>query len=236
MSSPSESSFVKEFQNLHVLSHACDLERMDELVQDLTNALEETICGNDEEESLNLACKKKQRSRQRSRRRPRSAIKLPGDISEASESSIDEAIKDLMENKTSRQSDSDDLLMTTKRMTSFRAPTHVVPLAESDSFTENFSPNRPNRRRKRGKRMAIDADVDHKSDGQVTGEFPSSAKTPTLQAKKDNVLECNFIRDCGGMLPGKRKRVERKFLDSCSAASPDNNDGAGTSHMDNGYK
>ena len=60
MSAQSESSFVKEFQNLHVLSHACDLERMDELVQDLTNALEETMCANDDGESVSVACKKKQ--------------------------------------------------------------------------------------------------------------------------------------------------------------------------------
>lgn len=186
--------------------------------------------------------KRRQRCRQRSRRRPKLGGKHTGNISEASESSIDEAkldLNQLMQLK-GQHSDSDDLLMTTQRMPSFHNHSMMSLAAESDSVTENLSPNRHHRRRKRGKRMAVDRLDQEPDKGHM--DLPDFAQTvkqaKNSQGKKNEVMEigAHFQRDCEGMLPGKRKRTDGGHADSCDAASHDNYDGAGTSHMDCGFR
>ena len=84
-----------------------------------------------------------------------------GNMSEASESSIDEAlIKDYMETIANNSGDSDDLIHMAKLQSYIHFHNHSISVAESDSFTENFSPMRPSRRRRRFKRMAVDPQPD----------------------------------------------------------------------------
>lgn len=151
-----ESKIVEEFQNLQVIA-AYDFFKMDELVHDLTNALEESSHSKNKGRAMDYSRKIKRRCKKRkSHSNPMMAWEL-GNMSEASESSIDEAIKDYMEN-IAQQSDSDDLLTAAHRLPSLvaMASNPVLSLAESDSVNENFSPMRPHRRRRRYKRMAVD--------------------------------------------------------------------------------
>ena len=166
---PMESSIVAGLQNLQVLA-AYDFQKMDELVHDLTNALEESTKGHNGERSASeqsrasgskskLCRKKKCKKRKSACHGGSGGSRLHGNISEASESSLDEALKDYMEN-IAQQSDSDDLLLSAHRLqslTSLPSQVQVLSFAESDSVTENISPLRPQRRRRRQfKRMAVD--------------------------------------------------------------------------------
>ena len=154
---------MEGLQNLRVLA-AYDLAVMDDLVRDFTLALEESskrtsMSGSRAQDII----RKKRRFK---KRKPVHCHSLhTGNMSEASESSIDEAFKDYIENMT-RQSDSDDYLIENSRQkipslsifSSISAPL----LVESDSVTENISPMRPQRRRRHLKRMAIDPDQQKK--------------------------------------------------------------------------
>ncbi len=182
-----ENSIVKDFQNLHVLNTYNF--RMDELVQDLTNALEESARTSKSKhiDTYVRRCKKR-RSR---KRRPPGTGKDGGNLSEASESSIDEALKDYMESMF-QQSDSDDLVAA-RRLSALPLTnlSHALSLAESDSVTENFSPMRLHRRRRKCKRMAIDPQPDH--DFMVPALRPKfkrmRSKVKTLEARTDNVMD-----------------------------------------------
>lgn len=198
---------MKDFQNLHVLN-TYNSERMDELVQDLTNALEETTRTSKSKnmDSYARRCKKR-RSR---KRRPPGAGKDGGNLSEASESSIDEALKDYMES-VFQQSDSDDVVAA-RRISSLPLGhlSHALSLAESDSVTENFSPMRIHRRRRKCKRMAIDPQPDQ--DFMIPTLKPKfkrmRSKVKTLEARTDNVMDTENDGKCS---------------DSCLAAAEEHN-------------
>ncbi|KAK7502712.1 hypothetical protein BaRGS_00005962 [Batillaria attramentaria] len=157
-----ESNIVQDFQNLRVFSNR-NINRMDELVQDLTNALEETSKvsrsgGNQENGISSGTVGRRQHKRRRGTRR--AAVNIywkRGTISEASESSIDEAIRDYIDNSVVTHSDSDDLALTHPKHRLMVPMSEPIPAVESDSFTENLSPLRPQRRRRRYKHMAVDS-------------------------------------------------------------------------------
>ncbi|KAI1895500.1 hypothetical protein AGOR_G00106900 [Albula goreensis] len=147
---------------------------MDELVHDLASALEQTSEQNKleelwEEMVLSPLQQRRQIRRRRGRKRRCDSSLHPLEharcLSEASESSLDEAAKDCRENAAAAAnfSDSDDM-MVAKRQPSFTTGTaaslktkqHSWP--ESDSFTEN-TPGRPLRRRRKVKRMTSDVTV-----------------------------------------------------------------------------
>ncbi len=186
-----DNSIVKEFQKLHVLN-TYNFERMDELVQDLTNALEETARTSKSKHIDNSVYYSRRCKKRRSRkRRPPGSGKDGGNLSEASESSIDEALKDYMET-VFQQSDSDDLVAA-RRLSSLPLAnlSHALSLAESDSVTENFSPMRLHRRRRKCKRMAIDPQPD--PDFMMPEFRPKykrmRSKVKTLEARQDNVMD-----------------------------------------------
>ncbi len=186
-----ENSIVKDFQNLHVLN-TYNFERMDELVQDLTNALEETARSQktkNGETSSSYA--RRQCKKRRGRKRRPNGGRDCGNLSEASESSIDEALKDYMENVL-QQSDSDDVIAA-RRFSSLPLAnlSHALSLAESDSVTENFSPLRIPRRRRKCKRMAVDpTPVPEFLPPKLKPKFKRmKSKTKTLEVRTDNVMD-----------------------------------------------
>ncbi|XP_070181736.1 G patch domain-containing protein 2-like isoform X2 [Littorina saxatilis] len=160
-----ENKIVHDFQNLRVFSNR-HINKMDELVQDLSNALEETSKGGSrvggcQENSLSSgAVARRYHKRRRGARRSAGNLYWKrGTISEASESSVDEAIRDYIDNSVVAHSDSDDLsrAYSKQRLAVAVSLSEPVPPVESDSFTENLSPMRPQRRRRRYKHMAVDA-------------------------------------------------------------------------------
>ena len=187
---------MKDFQNLHVLN-TYNFERMDELVQDLTNALEETTRTSKSKSVDNTYARRCKKRRSRKRRPPGSG-KDGGNLSEASESSIDEALKDCME-IVFQQSDSDDIVAA-RRISSLPLAniSHALSLAESDSVTENFSPMRIHRRRRKCKRMAIDPQPDQ--DFLIPTLKPKfkrmRSKMKTLEARTDNVMDTESNAHC----------------------------------------
>ncbi|XP_069117018.1 G patch domain-containing protein 2-like isoform X1 [Argopecten irradians] len=227
-----EGHIVKEFQNLRVFSNN-KFVRMDELVQDLASALEETARSTKPQarESQPSGSSSKRCSRKRKGKKRRTFIVDGGNISEASESSVEEALKDYMENII-QQSDSDDIGMssTVARLT-MPLNFNYVPSVESDSVTETFSPRRPQRRRKKYKSMAVDNDPDmmmqppmhppkpylhhHGSDGALhnssVDQELESTLTP-LSSKDNNGLLVS-------VLPGKRKRSSKSRSDFPSSSS-----------------
>lgn len=149
-------------------SHSTTTKIHDELLQRYLNSNIDNIFQSDEKihrhylltlvdnipESRSSHCR--QKVKRKSKKRKSSAVlNAGGNISEGSESSLDEALKDYMEN-IANQSDSDDLLRIARLQSLINFTSHSISLAESDSFTENFSPMRPGRRRRRFKRMAVD--------------------------------------------------------------------------------
>lgn len=167
-----ESNIVKDFENLKVYAQRNFI--MDELVQDLTTALEETATvgrpGTSQTEGANSSTyPRRYVKKRRGIRRPsaNSYYWKRGTISEASESSIDEhPIRDYAGNVI--HSDSDDLAAC-QRIPKLTVPiVDSVPPVESDSFTENLSPLRPQRRRRKFKTMAVDS-------SPLTDPIPSDA-------------------------------------------------------------
>ncbi|XP_047466961.1 G patch domain-containing protein 2-like isoform X2 [Mugil cephalus] len=146
---------------------------MDELVQDLVSALEQSSEQSKlgelwEEMVLSPLQQRRQIRRRRGRRRLRESSLYPVEHRrcwiEASESSLDEA-KEFRENSSSAVtasvancSDSDDMTPTSNRWPSLmRGPVRMRQPSwpESDSFTEN-NPGRPLRRRRKVKRVSSD--------------------------------------------------------------------------------
>ncbi|XP_047183222.1 G patch domain-containing protein 2-like isoform X4 [Scophthalmus maximus] len=143
---------------------------MDELVQDLVSALEQTSEHSKlgelwEEMVLSPLQRRRQIRRRRVRRRYRESPLYPTQRRrcsiEASESSLDEA-KQHRQNSSSaiaasvaNCSDSDDLTSNSQWRSIMRGParTRQPSWPESDAFTEN-NPGRPLRRRRKVKRMA----------------------------------------------------------------------------------
>ena len=142
-------NIIRQFQNLRVFQNS-KFVSMDELVQDLANALEESA--QPSSSRGHMASSRRQLKKKKGRRRRTDT----GNVSEASESSVDETLRDYFESIT-QMSDSDDLALS-HQVARLSLPTdaNLVPSVESDSVNENFSPIRPQRRRKKYKTMAVD--------------------------------------------------------------------------------
>ncbi|NXU71219.1 GPT2L protein, partial [Oreotrochilus melanogaster] len=157
---------------------------MDELVHDLASALEQTSEQNKlhelwEEMALSPRQQRRQLRKRRGRKR-RSDFTHQAEhaccYSEASESSLDEAVKGCREVLTANFSDSDDMAVVKRHpalSATLRSKQHSWH--ESDSFTEN-APCRPLRRRRKVKR--------------VTSEVAASLQ------QKLRVSEWNYERGC----------------------------------------
>ncbi|XP_065608220.1 G patch domain-containing protein 2-like isoform X2 [Cyrtonyx montezumae] len=169
---------------------------MDELVHDLASALEQTSEQNKldelwEEMALSPRQQRRQLRKRRGRKR-RSDFTHQAEhaccYSEASESSLDEAVKDCREMLTANFSDSDDMAAIKRHpalSATLRSKQHSWH--ESDSFTEN-APCRPLRRRRKVKR--------------VTSEVAASLQ------QKLRVSEWNYERGCR-FKSAKKQRLSR---------------------------
>lgn len=181
---------------------------MDELVHDLVSALEQTSEQTKleelwEEMVLSPLQQRRQIRRRRGRKRRCDSSLHPLEhsrcLSEASESSLDEAAKDCRENaapapSAANYSDSDDMVMA-KRWPSCSSNSYAIKTKqhswpESDSFTEN-TPGRPLRRRRKVKRMTSDVTVSLQQkltvsgvDGERGGNHRSSKKQRLSRLKK----------------------------------------------------
>ncbi|XP_078000801.1 G patch domain-containing protein 2-like [Glandiceps talaboti] len=135
---------------------------MDDLAQDLSYALEESSTQQidvDDQNSVILTpkqCRRLSRKQRGKKRRSDSNLMWEyGNISEASESSLDEALKDYMENVgVAHNSDTDDNQM--RRISTFNVSLSSAFYGESDSVTENPNSVPPKRRRRRTKRMSME--------------------------------------------------------------------------------
>ncbi|XP_015720640.1 G patch domain-containing protein 2-like isoform X2 [Coturnix japonica] len=177
-------------------SGCCPALPMDELVHDLASALEQTSEQNKldelwEEMALSPRQQRRQLRKRRGRKR-RSDFTHQAEhaccYSEASESSLDEAVKDCREVLTTNFSDSDDMAAAKRHpalSATLRSKQHSWH--ESDSFTEN-APCRPLRRRRKVKR--------------VTSEVAASLQ------QKLRVSEWNYERGCR-FKSAKKQRLSR---------------------------
>lgn len=187
--------------------------KMEALVQDLSNALEES--------SSRLSS----RRRWGLRRRARSTGNLPTAChryqSDDSSSSIGELMLSRDKGLSSlHQSDSDDVISTAvhRQLTPLTRKTrpvaHLHGNIESDSFNENFSPIHPNTRRKRKfKRMAVDpVELDNPSTSHATVTV-----MPLSSGKKKRVVKHspNCENKYNNLLCGKRKRSMRERSVDC---------------------
>ena len=186
---------------------------MDELVQDLVSALEQTSeqnnLGHLWKEMVLSPLRRQRRQIRRRRDRKRRCnpslhlLQLRRCLSEASESSLDEAAKDCRGSSAlapsttttttttttasaANYSDSDDMVMTHHRWHSFtRDPVRSRQQSwpESDSFTEN-TPGRPLRRRRKVKRMTSDVMFRLQRTLKVSGVDGESAFRHRSSSKK----------------------------------------------------
>ncbi|XP_056152079.1 G patch domain-containing protein 2-like [Lampris incognitus] len=187
---------------------------MDELVQDLVSALDQTseqakLGELWEEMVLGPLQQPRQIRRRRGRKRRCDSSLHPLDcsrcLSEASESSLEEAAKycRLLPSTTTASaancSDSDDMIVTNQwhpfSDSSVKTRQHSWP--ESDSFTENNTPGRPLRRRRKVKRMTSEITVSLQQklkvsvvDGKQDGSHRSSKKQRLSQMKKGS---CGWV-------------------------------------------
>ncbi|XP_067844986.1 G patch domain-containing protein 2 isoform X1 [Heptranchias perlo] len=195
---------------------------MEELVHDLVSALEETSehtrgCAEfgDEASRSSAACLLKRQARKRRGRKRRSDtghhIWEHGHcMSEGSESSLDEAIRDYRENNN--YSDSDDHLIVAKRLSSLnvtavRGKRHSWH--ESDSVTDSNLGGRSLRRRRKVKRMAIDppAEVSNALHPLTQGKAP--ATDPERHQAQPNQLHFHLqVQEISKDKIIKRKRLE----------------------------
>lgn len=239
-----ENNIVQDFQNLRVFS-SYNINRMDELVQDLTNALEETSkgirSGGNQENNTAGAVVRRYHKKRRGARRTAVNLWKRGTISEASESSIDEAIRDYIDNVVTH-SDSDDLALNHRKHRLMVPVTEPIPPVESDSFTENLSPMRPQRRRRRYKHMAVDVlqSVDGPDMFNNAGSKISSTETPVPVAtspchssgsmlhgkKRESLHNAGGSAHVGGqnITPGKRKRTGKSRSESTKTESKNDGD------------
>lgn len=203
-----DSRIIEDFQNLHVLA-AYDLAIMDDLVHDLTVALEEsskTHRSCQDGSSMSQDALLRRRRRFKKRRANNAKVLIYGaNMSEGTESSLDEAFKDYIEN-FSRQSDSDEFLVSGQKVPAVRSfPILSVPqFVESDSVTENITPLRPQRRRRHFKRMAVDS--------QPQVDFGGLLKSDT-DFHQMSSAESLMLSEAGcvglHLLSGKRKRSSK---------------------------
>ncbi|XP_010877353.2 G patch domain-containing protein 2-like isoform X2 [Esox lucius] len=183
---------------------------MDELVHDLVSALEQTSEQTKleelwEEMVLSPLQQRRQIRRRRGRKRRCDSSLHPFEhsrcLSEASESSLDEAAKDCRENAApahsagaANYSDSDDMVVARRwpacSGNGSAVKTKQPSWPESDSFTEN-TPGRPLRRRRKVKRMTSEVTVSLQQkltvsgvDGERGGNHRSSKKQRLSRLKK----------------------------------------------------
>lgn len=221
-----ENNIVQDFQNLRVFSNH-NTNRMDELVHDLSLALEETAkcgprAGNCHENAVTSGAvtRRYHKRRRGARRAAASLYRKRGFISEASESSVDEVVRVTIDSRVVTHSDSDDLSLAYPKQRLSVPATEPVPPIESDSFTENLSPLRPQRRRRRYKHMAVDAfnamgQPDGGGDGLLKGR---SAPTMLSAEHKRTSHHIHTVAGSsrGGLrtiVPGKRKRCSKSLSD-----------------------
>ena len=202
-----DNSIVEGFQNLQVLA-PFDFGNMGALVQDLTYALEESTKGqNDAGPSPQLSTRKQVKKRKsKKRNKPESKSGNKSDVSESS-TGIEEALKEFVETVT-QHSDSDDVIVVQRlsQKKPFQIPACHQLFAESDSFTENFSPMRPHRRRRKFKRMAVDP----KPDGNLLADIVEKQKRVKHKSKCDNRkcdMDVEGNSSLSDTLPGKRKHL-----------------------------
>lgn len=220
-----ENNIVNDFERLRMFSSS--IGKMDDLVHDLSLALEDAASHKRSKSDGGHGASSSSSRRHPRKRRGRRKRHFPdtGNISEASQSSIDEAIKDYMENCA--QSDSDDLAIAHHivRLTMPLNINYVPSQVESDSVNEcMFSPIRPQRRRKKYKTMAIDPDPDPLA--QHESPSPGKPKYNRNRCKTVKLPHCSMgtsPMDGGGFMhqlkeggtctddttPGKRKRSIR---------------------------
>ena len=222
-----ENNIVTDFERLRVFSSS--IGKMDDLVHDLSLALEDAAShkrsksdGGHGASSSNSRRLPRKRKGRRKRHQPDI-----GNMSEASQSSIDEAIKDYMENIA--QSDSDDLAIAHHivRLTMPLNINYVPSQVESDSVNESiFSPIRPQRRRKKYKSMAIDPDPSSSQhDSPIQQGKPKYNRQRSKTVKLPHCSMGTSPMDGSGfmhqmkesgvdeMVPGKRKRIIRPKTD-----------------------
>lgn len=200
---------IEDFQNLHVLA-AYDLAIMDDLVHDLTVALEEsskTHRSCQDGSSMSQDALLRRRRRFKKRRANNAKVSIYGaNMSEGTESSLDEAFKDYIEN-FSRQSDSDEFLVSGQKVPavrSFPILSSVPQFVESDSVTENITPLRPQRRRRHFKRMAVDSQPQVDLGGLLKSDtdFHQMSSAESLMLSEAGCVGLH-------LLSGKRKRSSK---------------------------
>lgn len=218
---------MTDFERLRVFSSS--IGKMDDLVHDLSMALEDVAShkrsksdGGHGASSSTMRRHPRKKKGRRKRHQPET-----GNMSEASQSSIDEAIKDYMENCV--QSDSDDLAIAHHivRLTMPLSINYIPSQVESDSVNEcMFSPIRPQRRRKKYKSMAIDPDPGSSQHGSpVQGKPKYNRQRSKTVVKLPHCSMGTSPMDGPGLLQqmkegsvddavqGKRKRSIRPKLD-----------------------
>lgn len=229
-----ERTIIQGIKRLRVLT-PYDYDNMDELVQDLSNALEET--------SYSRVSPNKSKKGRIWKRRSKSTGNLitlgsslpkSSAVSEDSESSLDDRIRWKMEittNGTQPHSDSDEVLPPRQQLTTWR---HCVAnMVESDSVNENFLPSRPHRRKRKFKRMAVDPQPISCSEiipsSAITCSIQKTKKVRSLRALKNKAkllkaCDADTENMCGDgfidMEPlglcGKRKRSMRERSIECA--------------------
>lgn len=195
-------NIVRQFQNLRVYSNS-RLVSMDELVQDLANALEESA-SNVKSTSHSISNKRQYKKKKGKKRRP--LLLDCGNISEASESSYDEALRDYFGNLT-RNSDSDDIEKITRL--SMPITSSFIPSVESDSVNEStISPLRPQRRRKKYKSMAIDSETNCMKPPTDLKSRPPKPRSYKSDMTSNDDRDIVFGKE-EEVYPGKRKRSSK---------------------------
>ena len=212
-----DTHIVRQFQNLQVLSKSNGL-RMDDLVSDLTMALEETTRSPKSSKGyMAMASTSKRQKKRKGKKKRITCIELDN-TSEASESSLEGALREYMENRQ-QLSDSDDVLSRTRYHTRLSMPTtrtEYIPSVESDSFTDNISPVKPQRRRKKCKSMVIDVEA---MPAPLTCNLPlkstrSKAKMEVEDLKVSSEPETTNETTGEPIYPGKRKRSTKSKSDN----------------------
>ena len=210
---------MTDFERLRVFSNS--IGKMDDLVQDLSLALEDAASHRHSKSdgghgaSSSSVRRHPRKRRGRRRRHPTDVCNL----SESSQSSINEALKDYMEN-CAQQSDSDDLALAKHivRLTMPLSGNYVPSQVESDSVNESmFSPVRPQRRRKKYKSMAIDPDPRNpRHDDLLTAKpkYHRQVKLPHCSMGTSPMDGAGFLHQgkessVEDTHPGKRKRSTR---------------------------
>lgn len=210
-----DTHIVRQFQNLQVLSKSNGL-RMDDLVSDLTMALEETTRSPKSKGYMAMAATSRKQKKRKGKKKRITCIELDN-TSEASESSLEGALREYMESRL-QQSDSDDVLSRARYHTRLSMPTtrtEYIPSVESDSFTDNISPVKPQRRRKKYKSMVIDVEA---MPAPLTANLPlrpkSKAKMEVEVAKEIPEPETTHETPGEPIYPGKRKRSSKSKCDN----------------------